>query len=234
MILTFEQQKHLWERIKPIEKLDDCWIWFGTKDKDGYGKIKINRKTLRAHRVIFSLFHDGMDLQPNQLLCHTCDNPSCVNPNHLFIGTEQDNSNDMVKKGRSVRGEQSPFSKLQKDDILQIFDMFINQKMTPTSISKFYNVSETCIRLVLERKSWRFVELPFEFDINNYKQISKENKSQSIDTGKRVCFRKKFKDDPEIYNKISVMLKTSTKTDVANFFDINMRTLTRLIKKGKV
>lgn len=75
-----------------------CWEWTGSKDGKGYGTVGLAKQTYRTHRVSFRIQH-GVD--PGDLLvCHTCDNPSCINPDHLWLGTVLDNAHDMIAKGR--------------------------------------------------------------------------------------------------------------------------------------
>lgn len=82
-----------------IDRSGTCWIWTGAKRAEGYGKINFNRVELRTHRVAYEIAHGAI---PEGLhVCHHCDNPSCVRPDHLFVGTSADNTRDRVSKGRS-------------------------------------------------------------------------------------------------------------------------------------
>lgn len=92
-----------------ITRLPDapgCWLWIGALSSDGYGKIYHNKKLLRAHRAVYEFYRGPI---PSHLdACHRCDTPSCVNPEHIFIGTAKDNIQDAMRKGRLVfprRGE---------------------------------------------------------------------------------------------------------------------------------
>jgi len=84
-----------------------CWEWIAASRGNGYGCFKLNGKSIDAHRVSFMLFKG--DIPKNTLVCHTCDNKKCVNPEHLFLGTYKDNFNDAVKKGR-IKLNKKPFS----------------------------------------------------------------------------------------------------------------------------
>lgn len=79
-----------------------CWEWQGSLDRYGYGKFRIGKSTVKAHRYSYELFNGAFDKKLHVL--HTCDNPKCVNPQHLFLGTNQDNVNDRVNKNRTKTG----------------------------------------------------------------------------------------------------------------------------------
>lgn len=86
------------EFLKRVEKTDYCWIWKNCKDRDGYGQVGFNYRLWKAHRLSFFFFKDGY--KNDLVVCHSCDNPSCVNPEHLWQGTIGDNNRDTVSKGR--------------------------------------------------------------------------------------------------------------------------------------
>ena len=100
---------------------DGCWIWDGAKTTGGYGHIRADGGRLRqAHRVGYEQLVGP--IPPGLVACHRCDNPACVRPDHLFLGTQQENNDDMRAKGRGRRlvGERSPHSKLTKDVIAEM------------------------------------------------------------------------------------------------------------------
>jgi hypothetical protein len=114
-------EQRFWSRVDK-RRPDECWPWTAGKDRDGYGQIAgPDNKQLKAHRLSYAMHAGQFPTDLNVL--HRCDNPSCVNPGHLFLGTAKDNVADRMAKGRSNNcpvGEDNPLAKLSNDDIREI------------------------------------------------------------------------------------------------------------------
>jgi hypothetical protein len=95
-----------------------CWMWLGNKNSAGYPMIWLNGKSVRAHRVMFSINNGG--LSDDLVVCHTCDNPSCVNPDHLFSGSRDDNNKDCKNKKRNAFGMKNGHAKISAEQIKEI------------------------------------------------------------------------------------------------------------------
>lgn len=134
---------------------DGCWYWTGYVNPRGYGVIKIGRKAMLAHRFGY-LLHKG-EIPNGLFACHRCDNPTCVNPDHIFLGTNQDNINDMKMKGRSQDnlGHKNPRAKLNEEQVLIIRS--ISHLHSPKSLALMFDVSRACIYDVLNRKRWNHI-----------------------------------------------------------------------------
>jgi len=147
------------------DKNTGCWVWQG-KSRSGscrkYGRIKVNGKNMAAHRFSWELYFG--EIPRGLLVCHKCDNPECVNPKHLFIGTQKDNMKDMKDKGRQNkeshlgynfhRGERNYNSRLRDGDVLKIRKDIRPQR----TIAKQYNVSQTLISKIKKHEIWRHIK----------------------------------------------------------------------------
>lgn len=125
---------------------DGCWNWTARLDKDGYGSIKHNHKVLRAHRVSWQLFRG--EIPEGMYACHSCDNPRCVKPSHLFLGTPADNMQDRDRKGRHRCGIGRA-----KLDIAQVREIRA-AKESQVKLAKMYGVHQSTISDIKNRVHW--------------------------------------------------------------------------------
>ena len=131
-----------------------CWEWQACRDSGGYGRVNVGSRSMKAHRVSFALTFGLFD--NDLLVCHDCDNRSCVNPDHLFLGTPAENSADMTSKGRQAKGEANGSSKLTEADIPAIMAQRATGA-TMRAIARDFGVSHAAINLITRGKSWTHV-----------------------------------------------------------------------------
>jgi len=143
------------ERIEAkVEKIPEagCWIWTGTTTVRGYGQIISNNRKHYAHRASYEAFigpiPEGMNV------CHACDNVYCVNPAHLFLGTQKQNLEDMARKKRSTLGEKNPMAKLRSKDVQDIKHR-INLGNSDSEIALEFNVSRQTINNIKHGRVWK-------------------------------------------------------------------------------
>ena len=139
---------------RKIVTQNDCWEWTGSKSKDGYGHTQWRRKQIPVHRLAAWLFKD-FDLGSKMLVCHKCDNPSCFNPEHLFVGTDKDNSDDKVSKKRHHWGERTPTAKLTEPQVQEIKQTYKKGIVGYETLAKKYNVSKWAIRFIVLGINWK-------------------------------------------------------------------------------
>ena len=122
-----------------------CWLWSAGQTADGYGTVQHKKQTQLAHRVSFEVF-SGTSAQ-GMLVCHRCDVPQCVNPDHLFLGTQADNMADMVRKGRASRlnGQRNGRAKISDDQAREVRDLLHLKAFSASEIARSYRVSTSTI-----------------------------------------------------------------------------------------
>lgn len=148
--MTERQIKNFWAKVK-VGKPDECWEWQANKQR--YGRLRLNDKNPLAHRVSW-LIHFG-EIPQGMCVLHKCDNPPCVNPNHLWLGTQDDNMKDMANKGK--RKGIPTHIKLSKKDREQIKILYWINSLTQEKIAKLFGVSNGTIAHLLSGISWRDV-----------------------------------------------------------------------------
>lgn len=133
---------------------DGCWEWTGYVGNHGYGVIRANGKNQQAHRFAFEVLVDAI---PEGLyVCHKCDNRVCVNPDHLFLGTHQDNMDDMDRKGRRATGENFGKTKLTRDAVLDIRARY--SELGRYRLAEIHNVSPQTVYQTAKRITNNWVE----------------------------------------------------------------------------
>ena len=149
-----KRAKLFWSHVT-INGLKECWEWVGPKTRDAYGIVSFpNKKRRVAHRVLWAYLRGLIPV--GKLLCHDCDNPACVNPLHIFVGTYADNSADMKMKGRSARGEKAPRSKLTEKAVLEIREKR-NQGSSTYALAAGYNVTRQTVIAIIHRRTWKHI-----------------------------------------------------------------------------
>lgn len=155
-------EQRFWQKVDKRGD-DECWEWQGYRDRHGYGTIftgnRANLRMWRAPRYSYYL-HNGVD-PADKMVLHSCDNPSCVNPKHLRLGTYADNNKESFAKGRNPnptrRGMDSRQSNLTDDDVREIRRRWKAGESTQTAMAKEYDVAQSAISSIVLYKTWRHI-----------------------------------------------------------------------------
>lgn len=145
-----------WRHVKR-ERVDECWPWLGARYPAGYGRIRRGKRQRVAHREAYEIAY-GVTIGDELMVCHRCDNPSCCNPAHLFVGTAADNNADRALKGRNgdTRGEKHPRAKLSDADVFEIRRMRSDGMIYKTIAARF-GVTAQAICYICRWRTWRHV-----------------------------------------------------------------------------
>jgi hypothetical protein len=163
--IAAETPKRFWSLVEKTGHPRGCWIYTGRLNvaRNGYGYFDDRRRTTSAHRYAWQLTQG--DIPHGLDVCHTCDNPPCVNPDHLFLGTQKDNAQDMKQKGRSTVGERSGTAKLTEVQVREIRALYVGRQRTKghgryspisqAALARRFGVDRATIQFVVARKTWK-------------------------------------------------------------------------------
>ena len=151
-----DQENRFWKKV--IHNENGCWEWTGGKCTKGYGYYRYNGKMTLCHRISWELNYGN--IPEGLLVLHKCDNPKCVNPEHLWLGTVQDNSRDMYSKNRNHiwlnrKGASNSNSKLTQEEVDCIRSVYANKDATYEQLALYFRVSKNTISRIVNNKSWR-------------------------------------------------------------------------------
>ncbi len=151
LIITDDAVAKFWAKVVR-GSADECWLWMHCRNAAGYGRVAFSGCTRLAHRVAYEITFGPV--APRVFVCHRCDQPPCVNPAHLFVGTHEDNMIDMCAKGRSLHGERQNFARFTSAQVLEIRQRRAMGE-TLDSIARAFDTCFSNISLICARKRWR-------------------------------------------------------------------------------
>lgn len=162
-----------WQRFhSKVMKSQGCWRWCGETDNKGYGRMKVKRKWLLAPRIAYYERWNDSEALSKFFVCHHCDNPICVNPYHLFLGTSGDNTRDAMVKGRMARGDKNgarlypeklkrgsdvAIAKLGEADVRRIRAIYSTGESSYKKLAYQYGVVKQCIAAIIKRQTWKHI-----------------------------------------------------------------------------
>lgn len=146
--------ERFWSKVRRGE---GCWTWLASTSPRGYGNIRWRGRKHRANRIAWEL--ERGPVPEGMFVCHSCDNPSCVNPDHLFLGTAKDNAQDRTQKGRnrSCRGETHGMVKLTSQQVLEIRQRWAAGPPNQRLLAQEYGVCRPLISMIVHRRIWAHI-----------------------------------------------------------------------------
>lgn len=145
--------ERFWEKVDRRPGDDSCWLWTAsTGGEMGYGRFWVDGKRENAHRVSWEIANGS--IPEGLFVCHRCDTPRCVRPDHLFLGTPEENTHDMMRKGRKATGPRCGRAKLNWDQVEEIRQLSA-QGATTVALGLRYGVHNETIRRIANGTGWR-------------------------------------------------------------------------------
>lgn len=154
--MTPDVLERFWGKVSKLPHPLGCWVWTASL-RTGYGAMKIDGRVYGTHRLSW-LIHFG-DIPDGLMVCHSCDNRTCVNPDHLFTGTAKDNATDMCDKGRHrcPHGVRCHRAKINADDVKKIRKLAKNPSLSYTDIGEMFGLDRSTVGAIARGQQWKHV-----------------------------------------------------------------------------
>ena len=153
MSQTQDVAKRFWSYVD-IKGEDECWDWIGAINQKGYGAFSIGRKNIIAHRMAWELTYGP--IPDGVFALHHCDRPRCCNVRHLWLGSNQDNVDDKVRKNRQCSGEKNGLAKLTNGQVLEIRRL-AKEGHFQNYLAKLFNISDAVVSKIVRRETWKHI-----------------------------------------------------------------------------
>ena len=151
-------QERFWEKVDKFSNVNGCWLWTGAVlsiKNFPYGIFQYKGKATRAHRMAYILTNGP--IKSHDCVLHRCDNPRCVNPDHLFLGNKTINIIDRDNKGRQMRGEKHVLSKITKDDVIKIRNLYKTKNYSQAKLGAMFNLRQCTVSAIICKKTWKHI-----------------------------------------------------------------------------
>jgi hypothetical protein len=160
--------------FQKVNKTDSCWVWTGALNSKGYGSMGFEGKTMSTHKLSYLWFRG--EIPEGMLVCHHCDNPPCVNPEHLFLDTNSGNMKDMFKKGRNGSSTKRQ-THCKKGHSFEEFEPLVYIKKQGRQIGKEYRVCRECKRISDSKRVGKNIESMREYNLKNRDKLNEQQRN---------------------------------------------------------
>lgn len=158
-------QKLFWQKVKKLDGDDACWLWTAATNASGYGIVGVGRSSRLAHRVAYEMTNGP--IPAGKLLRHRCDTPSCVRPDHMTPGSDKENMQDQIQRGRraSKKGSQNGRAKLTREQVVEIRRRYVRGQTRIVDLAAEFGVGKSQIWNIVSGREWN--EYPNQLAMSN-------------------------------------------------------------------